>query len=229
MSKEPRPPPDRPAEGARPTSKWRGAYIGLVTDRDGGAEHPYQVRLRFPWLPGDEDQSHWARIAVPMAGAERGAYFLPEVDDQVLVVFEHGDMRRPIVIGALWSKPDPPPVKNQSDENNYRVIKSRSGHRLIFDDSEGEERIVLVDGRGETKIVIHGARAEVTIDTRGGDINIRAPAGAVRLHADDIRIGANNSFSAQGNTKVQIATSGELTAVGSASLDLKGALVHLNP
>lgn len=100
-------------------NKIYGVVIGIVTKNNDKADS-YRVRVRFPWLEhGGEndkpsDESHWARIASFMAGEQggggdgpRGAYFMPEVGDEVLVAFEHGDIARPIVIGRLWSDVGP--------------------------------------------------------------------------------------------------------------------------
>ena len=87
--------------------KIYGVVIGIVTNNQ-DPDKLGRVKVQFPWL-SNEDESFWARIASPMAGDKRGIYFLPEVDDEVLVVFEHGDMRFPYVIGALWNGQDSPP------------------------------------------------------------------------------------------------------------------------
>src|SRR5664280_3415392 len=103
-----------------------GVVVGVVTnnqDPDGFG----RVKVKFPWL-SDVDESDWARVAAPMAGNKRGFYFLPEVDDEVLVAFEHGDVRFPYVLGALWNGKDAPPATNGDGKNNVRVIQSRSGH-----------------------------------------------------------------------------------------------------
>lgn len=99
-----------------------------------------RVKLNYPWMSEDDTQSPWARVAVPMAGPERGMQFLPEVDDEVLVAFEQGDMQYPVVIGYLWSETDPPP---RPDSASQRAIQTVAGHVLEFDDTEGEEAIKL--------------------------------------------------------------------------------------
>ena len=115
------------------TSKIRGVQLAIVVDNKDGEGNPgYRVKVKFPWL-NEQETSSWARIAVPMGGSGRGTYVLPEVDDQVLVVFEHGDIDRPIVIGGLWSRKQEPVEVNQSGKNNTKLIKSRSGHRIIFE------------------------------------------------------------------------------------------------
>src|SRR6185295_11928909 len=113
-----------------------GVVVGVVTnnqDPDGMG----RVKVKFPWL-SDQDESHWARVAAPMAGKERGFYFLPEVEDEVLVAFEHGDARFPYVLGALWNGKEGPPAKNDDGKNNIRVIKSRSGHIIRLTDEDGK-------------------------------------------------------------------------------------------
>jgi uncharacterized protein involved in type VI secretion and phage assembly len=96
-----------------------------------------------------------------MAGPERGTYFLPEKDDQVLVVFEHGEVERPIVIGSLWNKNEPPPETNANGKNEVKVIKSKTGHRIIFDDTEGAEKVTVVDSTKKNKVVLDVAAKTV--------------------------------------------------------------------
>ena len=117
--------------------------VGIVTnnqDPDGMG----RIKVRLPFS-SDTDESNWARIAVPMAGKDRGFYFLPEIDDEVLVAFEHGDPRFPFILGALWNGQDTPPANNDDGKNDVRVIKSRSGHVIRLTDKDGEEKIEIID------------------------------------------------------------------------------------
>ncbi|MCW5783301.1 MAG: phage baseplate assembly protein V [Nitrospirales bacterium] len=125
-----------------------GVASGIVTnnqDPDGYG----RVKVKFPWLE-EESESDWVKVASFMAGKERGGVFLPEVDDEVLVAFEQGDINHPFVIGALWSQEDPPPETNADGKNNIRKFTSRSGHEIIFnDDAEGQqEKIEIHSGEG---------------------------------------------------------------------------------
>src|SRR5947209_1437336 len=94
-------------------AKLYGVVVGIVTDNVHPPDCPncpgdsYSVRVRFPWLPGT-DQSWWARLTNFMSGKERGAFWKPEVNDEVLCAFEHGDFNHPIVIGCLWNGLDVP-------------------------------------------------------------------------------------------------------------------------
>jgi uncharacterized protein involved in type VI secretion and phage assembly len=108
-----------------------------------------------------------ARLAMPMAGRERGTFFGPEVGDEVVVAFENGNLDQPVILGALWSDDDPPPASaDTSSTNNVRTIVSRSGHELTFDDTPGSEKIQLRT-QGGLEIVLDDASGTITIRTTG--------------------------------------------------------------
>ena len=141
---------DHSAFGVPPVNRIYGVVIGVVTDNN-DPEGMYRVKVKFPWVmsadTGDtgEFSSTWCRITTFMGGADRGSFFLPEKDDEVLVVFEHGDVRRPFVIGSLWSPKDKPihDNKSQRGKNDFRTIYSRCGHIIQFEDKKGKEKIIL--------------------------------------------------------------------------------------
>jgi uncharacterized protein involved in type VI secretion and phage assembly len=170
---------DRHSSGER----IHGAVIGIVTNNKDD-EGLGRVRVKFPWL-SSTDESFWARVATPMAGPNRGIYFLPEVDDEVVVMFEHGDVHSPFIIGALWNGKDLAPANNDDGENNVRVIRSRSGHIVRLNDKKGAETIEVIDASGKNSIVIDTAKNTVTI-TSAQDIVLSAPDGAIRLDAQTI-------------------------------------------
>jgi phage baseplate assembly protein gpV len=208
-------------------ARLRGVYLAVVTSNlDQGSDSRARVKVRFPWLPS-QDESHWARILAPMAGAERGTYFLPEVDDQVLVVFEHGEITRPIIVGGLWSAAQKPPQRNQDGKNDIRVVKSRSGHRLLFDDKAGAERLVLVDSTGKNKIVLDAGKDRLIIESGRGDIELLAPSGTVKLHGKSLKMTADGAIDGQGTTVEAAGKSLNLVAGG--LLQIKGGSVALNP
>jgi uncharacterized protein involved in type VI secretion and phage assembly len=171
-----------------------GVYTALVTDvQDPDGQGRVQVML--PFVHGDQGPgaSAWARLATLMAGNGRGSWFIPEVDDEVLVAFEAGDPRRPVVIGALWNGQDSPPETMDAD-NNLRSITSRARHKLTFDDTAGAEKVVLEtngghqlvldDASGGTVTLTHSNGAKIEIDSSGkvavtanAKVTIDAPAG----------------------------------------------------
>ncbi|CAG1003566.1 Actin cross-linking toxin VgrG1 [Myxococcaceae bacterium] len=195
-----------------------GVVVGIVTnnqDPDGLG----RVKLRFPWL-SDDVESEWARIAVLMAGPERGSYFLPEVEDEVLVAFEQGDVRFPFVLGALWNGKDKPPESNQDGENNKRLIKSRSGHIVRLDDTDGGEKIEILDKSGKNSLVIDTAANTLTLKA-DSDIVLESAQGKVVIKGQSIEI----QSTAQ---DIKIESSANLDVKGGAQTNIKGSLVNIN-
>ncbi|MBW2661782.1 MAG: phage tail protein, partial [Deltaproteobacteria bacterium] len=171
-----------------------------------------------PWL-SEEDESNWARVASPMAGKERGIYFLPEVDDEVLVAFEHGDIRFPYIIGALWNGKDVPPTKNDDGKNNIRIIKSRSGHIISLNDEDGKEKIEIIDKSEKNSIIFDTAENTITITT-DKDITLSAPQGTIKLDAQNVEVKSS------ADTKIEAGAGMDVQA--SSTMNIKGATVNIN-
>jgi phage baseplate assembly protein V len=187
-----------------------GILIGTVLDLQ-DPEKLGRVKLRLPQF--DDQQTDWARVAAPMAGKDRGFFFQPEVGDEVLVAFENGDPRRAYVLGALWSKVDTPPPRDGNDpQNNWRMIKSRSGHIVKLDDTQGKEKIEIIDKSGSHKVVIDSANAKIQIVCDTGDMQISAPTGKLQINAQSIDINS----------------SAEMNVQAGATLNVKGAMVNIN-
>jgi uncharacterized protein involved in type VI secretion and phage assembly len=193
-----------------------GVVVGIVTnnqDPDGMG----RVKVKFPWL-SDQDESWWARIATVMAGSSRGSYFLPEVNDEVMIAFEHGDVRFPYVLGALWNGKDSPPTTNSDGQNNIRVIKSRSGHIVRLDDTNGNEKIEVIDKTGSNSITIQSADNSITITANG---TVKIVGQSIEISAKtDITIQAGTSISANANTTMDLESTAPMT--------IKGATVSIN-
>jgi uncharacterized protein involved in type VI secretion and phage assembly len=140
-----------------------------------------------------------------MAGKERGLYCLPEVDDEVLVMFEHGSVERPYVVGALWNGKDAPPEKNSDKKNNKRLLKSRSGHVITLDDTEGAEKISIADKSGNNTLVFDTKANTVTL-TSGkdlaiqakGNISLSADSGDVSIQCKSFSVDAQQGYSLKG-------------------------------
>ena len=194
-----------------------GVGLAVVTnnkDPDGLG----RVKLKFPWL-SEAEESNWARVATPMAGSETGLFILPEVDDQVLVAFEHGDPAYPYVIGSLWNGSKKPPERNADGKNNLRLLKSRSGHIVRLTDTQGEEKIEIVDKSGKNSVVIGTKDNSITI-TADGDVKIAAAKGKVVIDAKEIELKSSAS------TKVE--ASGSLDLKSNAQTTVKGSTVNIN-
>ncbi|HII02545.1 TPA: phage tail protein [Methanosarcinaceae archaeon] len=194
-----------------------GVVVALVTDNK-DEEEQGRVKIKFPWM-GDEAGEAWARLATLMGGKDRGMVFYPEVDDEVLVVFEQGNINYPYVIGALWNGKDKPPEKNSDGKNNIKMIKSRSGHTIIIDDKEGKEKIEIIDKSKKNKICIDSSKKKISMECEG-DIELSAAKGKVSIKAKEIEIKSSSS------AKIEASAGMDLKASG--IMKIKGSMVNIN-
>ena len=190
-----------------------GVSIGVVTNNK-DPDNLGRVKLRFPWQ-NSRDEISWARVAVLMAGNDRGTYFLPEVGDEVLVSFDFGDKNRPYVLGALWNGKDMPPERNVDGENNLRMIKSKSGHKIIFNDEPGEEKVVVHTKSGHQIILDDSLGKE--------KIEVKDKTGSNSILIDSVQ----NSLSIRSQMKISIEAQ-IIEIKAGASLNLQGGIVKIN-
>jgi len=205
----------------------RGVVVGLVTNLN-DPDKLGRIKVKYPWL-GDNIESDWLRVAAPNAGPERGFFYLPEVNDEVLLAFEHGDVHRPYMIGALWNNEDKPPEPTGAAvENgvvNKRIIQSRSGHIIVLDDTAGSEQIIVRDMTGSNEVVIDSSQNTMTIKV-DQDLIVKANGKIDMQATGDVSIkGANLNLEGQ--------QKGELKALqvavnGSTKVDVKGGMINLN-
>lgn len=157
--------------------RFYGVTIGLVTSLD-DPEEQGRIKLRFPWL-ADQADSGWAPIARPMAGKDRGFYYMPEVDDEALVAFEFGDFNHPVVLGFLHNGLDTPPY--DGIDRHVRRVKSVAGHVLEFDDRSGQESVRLRSDSGH-QLELHDPGGYVEVITAGGQkIRMQDQPGQIEL------------------------------------------------
>ncbi len=133
---------------------YYGKYRGFVVDNQ-DPENLGRIKLKVPSLLG-ETVSGWALPCVPFAGIDQGLYLIPEIDSQIWVEFEAGDLNLPIWTGMFW-RTDELPEEAQTTEQTSRLLKTPAGHRLQFDDEDGSEKIILH----------HSADAEIVMDDNG--------------------------------------------------------------
>ena len=193
----------------------KGVAIAIVTqNRDD--ENLCRVKVSYPWHEKPRD-SYWARLAMPMAGKERGLVLIPEVGEEVLVAFEREDMRFPYVLGALWNGSDKPPLANADGKNDKRIFKSRKKHYLLFDD--GAHGVVELAHEKGRKVTFDDIGIVVQ-DENGNQVKIDSKSGAMTLQASgQLNIKATNIF---------IEASGTLELKAGATLTVRGALVDIN-
>jgi len=197
--------------------------VGIVTNNQ-DPNGMGRVKVKFPWL-AENTESHWARIASPMAGKNRGMVFLPEVNDEVLVAFEHGDLNNPYVLGSLWNGADKPPEGNEDGKNNIRKISSRSGHEIIFNDDSTarKEKIEVHTKAGHTILLDDSAGQE--------KIEIKDRTGKNVIRMDSVQNSMTLSSAMKLDIDAQIIelnAKGTMTLKAGANLTIQGALVQIN-
>lgn len=194
----------------------QGLATGVVTDnRD--PEGLARVRVRLPWQDGGE-ACFWARTAMPMAGKDRGTYFLPEIGDEVLLGFEQGDPAHPYVLGMLWNGRQRPPEANQDGKNNTRLIRTRSGHELRFVDDEAAPLAELKLGDGR-KLTLDQEGIEVS-DGKGNRIVIETGSSTITIESAASLKLKSQKISIEAGASMEIKSAGTLT--------VKGSLVQIN-
>jgi hypothetical protein len=194
--------------------------IGLVTAIDDPLRIG-RVRVKFPTLSSADD-SAWAPVVQPGAGKDRGWFSLPEVGDEVVCGFEHGEFGRPVVLGALWNGQDHA-VDRNGGRNERRTIVSKTGSRIVLDDEA--RTVTLSDGGGIGALTI--GEDAVTFAAHTGDIAVQCHgqlgicAGSIEIKGTTISlIGQASKVNATGNAGVKVAGN---------VVHLKGATVDINP
>lgn len=165
-----------------PTSELFGVYPAIVTDIV-DPDRLGRVQVAFPWLgdPGGEVRA-WATLLTPYADDDQGFLALPEVDTQVVVAFEAGDMRRPYIVGACWNGKEMPPV-TATRPNNKRVIKSRAKSLLEFDDTDGATKVTLSTDGGH-KVVLDEGTSQIEVTHKDGSKIVLSASGQIQITAN---------------------------------------------
>jgi uncharacterized protein involved in type VI secretion and phage assembly len=144
--------------------------VGIVKEVDATLG---RIKVDFPWMTPPQ-RSHWAPIATVMGGKKRGVYYMPEIDDEVLLAFDQGDFDHPYVVGFLWNGMDKPPETNQKN----RVMVTPGGHTLRFEDSDGEKRIILRSSGGQ----------EIVLDDKDQSVQLRGGGRILVLRNGQVQI-----------------------------------------
>jgi uncharacterized protein involved in type VI secretion and phage assembly len=198
-----------------------GVFPALVTsivDPDGQG----RVKVKLPWSPDTSTGRFeaWARLATMMAGNNRGSFFIPDVNDEVLVAFEAGDPRRPYVIGALWNGQDAPPTSMDSGgQNNTKLLCSRNGVKITLDDTQGNESLVVQTPGGQ-QITLQDGAATITIQDSNGNQIQTGPSGVTittsgnfTVQASEIELTATTHAVNGGMATFNCAVNGNVTVM----------------
>ncbi|NVB83056.1 MAG: hypothetical protein HOV81_32055 [Kofleriaceae bacterium] len=216
-----------------------GLHYGIVCQNN-DPDNKNRIKVRLPWLDGgDTEQTAWAQLVTPMEGNKFGWYTLPDIDDVVVVMFIAGDFNQPVILGGVWSTPDNSPEPNEDGANNFRGYRSRSGHRMVFDDSKGGTKVWLADKTtkqmiGMGKLAKDGAgpnicavwkppmsgEAGVSISTMEGKMEMTAK-GALKVKGENIKINAKTTIDIKAGSDftVEASSSAKVTSGNDSNYD----------
>ena len=184
------------------------ACLGLVVSlNDPDGRNRVQVKLLAFADVDQQESAMWARVVCPFAGNERGAFLLPDVDDEVLVVFVQGDPRHPLVIGGLWNGASAPPASIESGgRNRFKRIQSKNGIVVTLDDQDGQETLKLETPGGQALTLKDGPGTVTIEDSNGNSIKLEA-AGITVQAAAKVKVQAATVEVSAGMVKVDAAIS----------------------
>jgi phage protein D/phage baseplate assembly protein gpV len=229
-----------------------GLVVGQVTNIKDDPDGYGRVKCKFPAL-STTLESAWCRVATPGGGDQRGFQFTPEVNDEVIVGFEHGDVRYPVILGGVWSKTKKPPQVPAESPFKTKQVKSKAGHVLEFgdgtDDATKHVRIELEGAAhklrlgkdkfdlelpsgkpilikaGDKKIEIDGSG---NITVKGAKITLDAGPGDIELKGTNIKLTAQAGVDIKANAAVNIKGNAPVTVESSAITNIKGSMVKIN-
>jgi len=191
-----------------------GVVVGIVTDNE-DPEEMGRVKVQYPWM-ADDAESFWARVAFTGAGEKRGVVWIPEVGDEVVVAFEHGDIAYPVIVGSVWNGEKKPPTALLDGVFDGGKVKrngivSRLGHTLVFYDADDTSGIALYTSDKKIRIALNESKGSLHITT-DQELTIEAKG--------DIKIKSGRSLKLEAGTTMDVKSS--------AALTIKGATVGIN-
>jgi len=199
-----------------------GVVTAVVTDiKD--PDNLGRVKVEYKWL-GEKMVSFWARVARPSAGKNYGHVWFPDVKEEVLVAFEHGDVNFPIVIGSLWSKNSAPPsawVKVDNGKFPFHGFASPAGHKIFMNDDKDATGISLKSADDKITVVLDQKKGTLDLFVDGKELTITSKG--------DLKLTADGEITLDSKKKVNIkAQSGIDVNAGSGNATIKGTKVAIN-
>jgi phage baseplate assembly protein gpV len=196
--------------------KFYGVVVGIVRSTSDPLNLG-RLQLKFPWLD-DNDFAAWARVATPMAGTFHGHYFIPSVDDEVLVVFEHGDLRAPYVIGSLWSVKSQPPLSSPSSEK--RAIRTPGGCQLVFEDRPAA---ITIQTSPNAPQAVPG-----TVSPSGSNHSVALTQSGIELASPkEIKLGVQTTTIKISSTGVEISLGASSVKLSTSSVEIKAPVIDI--
>ncbi len=194
--------------------RYSGLASGIVKDVNDPTKEG-RVKVTYQW----GEVSGWCRMAQLYAGSGYGTLWTPEVKDEVILAFIHGDQQSPVVLGGLYNGQDKPLVHRSDGADtklgavsDVKMLRTKAGHEIRFDDQGGQEQIMIVDKTGTQKITLDAVGNKITIEAQS-DVLVQSTTGKLTL---------------QGKTGVDLISEAGMNIQASATLTVSGSTVNIN-
>jgi len=189
-----------------------------------------RVQVAFYWNDGptQAQPQKWLRVLTPHSGNERGFFWLPEIDDEVLVAFEHGDPDRPVVLGSLYNGLDKAPTAHPAGftaaDNDLKLFRTKTGNEIFFSDVSGSETISIVQKDGKNAITMKVDGPSIAIESTDGDITIKGATITLESTTGDIEIKSAGALKQESTADTEIKAGGNLKGEGTMNAEIKGGI-----
>lgn len=237
----------------RDDNRMYGLTLGIVTNTE-DPDNLGRIKVKLPLRDEAENESAWARVIIPFAGKEMGAYFIPDVGDEVIVAFLGGQLEKPVIVGGVWSKSVKPPMANEGGKNLTKMIKTKSGHELTFFDEEDKgkitvksskgyimemddekEKLTLKDPKGKNKMEMSSKDGKITVEAEkkielksgGSSIIIDGTGNKITIKSNTVEI-KGLQVNVKGDTTVKLESGATMEIKAGAISQIKGNPVSIN-
>jgi uncharacterized protein involved in type VI secretion and phage assembly len=209
-----------------------GPVYGIITDNQ-DPDKLGRVKVKLE-IYGKDIETNWIPVLSLYGSAECGAFFLPEIDDQVVVAFMNDNPEQGIVLGSAWSENAKPPETeensgsdlNKDGDNNLKFIKSRSGNQIILDDKDGEEKIQIIASDGKTRFEFLAKDKKINIET-DQDLRISAKK-KLSIEADEAEFKIKKGLKVEADKISLKSQSKDIEAIAQQNMSIEGSSVKLN-
>ena len=220
---------DAPASGL--VAAVNGLQVGIVTQLEGDPNGEDRILVRLP-IVDNEGEGIWARVSTLDAGDNRGSFFRPEIEDEVIVGFINGNPRDAIVLGMMHSSTKPAPI-SATDDNHEKGFVTRSEMKLVFNDDEVSMTLETPNGN---KIVLSDAGGGIKLEDENGNFIEMSSDGITIESATEVKYKSSTDMTIESGTNLNIKAGAQLKAEGAAGAELssgatailKGSLVQIN-
>jgi uncharacterized protein involved in type VI secretion and phage assembly len=212
--------------------RWSGTVVGIVTNAK-DPDKRGRVKVTLPWLD-EKLEIGWARVVHHGAAGGRGMMIVPEVGDEVMVAFEHGDRDHPVVLGGTFNGKDKPvPAWYEKDAPGAHVWRSVSGHEIQLRDQGSDKPITIKTGDGDVSITLYQKKVEVTtkqapvtVDA-GGAVTVTSKKD-VTLEGMNVTIKGKQNVTIEGQAAIKLKGTGQAELSSSGIVTVKGSVIKLN-